>query len=311
MVLGLLSLILSACSEKPAPSQTTSPSSQAEKVAPTKADTPNYLPALQAEITQTWQELIDSAQALNEQTKQFTQNPSEGNLEALNTIWEQTHTQYLSTSAYTFLQLPQPPIELDEEGNRPLHKVEIRLEQYPLIPGYLDAVKGYPHSGLIYSEIPITESALENEHQLGDVAYVAMGFHALEFMLEGDPALNLSIKQRFGDNKETANANISIKRRKQYVELLSELILKDLKQLQAAWTTPEGHYFQALRNEQSNAIRYQRIKKFLEREQAIVGELQEKPSDHINADVINLRTERLTKLHKAFGSLNPNEQATP
>lgn len=316
----LACLWLTACSDKPEPEQKASvPSAKQENES--AQETPQYLPALQQEIAYTWHLLIESTQALNEQIKQFSSQPSDSNFEAVMTIWQQAHAQYRATDAYTYLQLPLPPAVIDQDGT-PLHRLHTRIDQYPLIPGYLDAVQGYPQSGLIYTEMPLTEESIANEHQLGDIAYVAMGFHALEFILTGDKSLNLSLRQRFGaqeSNSKTtedkSKAPTDIKRRKQYITLLGQLLLKDLTQLQAAWTSPEGHYYKALRQLPART-RQKYILRFVEREQAVIQELRKKSDDHIGEDAIALRHARIDKLLKAFAELESantgsNESATP
>lgn len=301
--------ILSACSEAPEEPLTQPVKQELPTVSTIEAPTSShYLPALQTEISQTWNELASSAAAMHEQTKLFTQLPSPGNLEALLTIWEQTHSQYQASKVFDLLGLPPFPRE-KADGSRYIHSFDIRLDQQPLILGYLDAVKGYSQSGLVYSEIPLTENSLVAEHQLGDIAYVAMGFHALKSLLTGDEGLNLGPEERFSLDKGK-DADRIIDRRRDYAVLLSALILKDIQALQLAWSTPNGHFYQSLRALPADK-RSARIAKLSEREQAILEKYSNEPNEHISQDSILLRTERLKRLALMFAEPEATEQATP
>ena len=111
----------------------------------------------------------------------------------------------------------------------------MRIDAHPLLPGYLDTVYGYPYSGLIHSDIPLTLANLYQEFQLGDPAYVTLGFHALEVMLKGsDQERKLSDFAKLKALQEKHETDPEL-RRSLYSNLLAEQIRQDIFQLPANW----------------------------------------------------------------------------
>jgi len=191
-----------------------------------------------------------SAIELKEAVSTFTDKPTAENLNSALATWEQAHNHYLATQLFRNVNLIHPQLDLSQSLPEVIHPIEIRLDQHPIIPGYLDAVEGYPASGLIYSEFVISEENLNTEHQFSDTAYVAMGFHALEFMLNGDSSFDQPHSVRFAsidDKKQNSPTKPTEEwRRSKYLLLLSSLIVKDTEQLLTEWSSESGFYPQTL-----------------------------------------------------------------
>jgi hypothetical protein len=171
------------------------------------------------------------------------------------------------------------------------------LDQHPIISGYLDAVPNYPTSGLIFTEQTLSTEYINNEHQFSDTAYVAIGFHALEFMLTG--GLNQTPEERhleFSSLSDAPEQNTPSYRRSLYVQLLTEGINDDLKKLSSAWTTNDGFYPRTLSEllpDESNRL----IQQAYKIEEHALSQLKEhEKSSH--PDAINERKAQLALILK-------------
>ncbi|MFE8072874.1 imelysin family protein [Marinobacteraceae bacterium S3BR75-40.1] len=162
-----LVLMLAGCSEPPPPEQETVREQQ--QPAPERA-------AESSLVTTTRTALCNNVTALNESVSALVQTPQKDRLTAARDNWKAAH---LSWRQWDLLKaLAQPETSRKDSLFHP-------LDAHPLLPGYLDRVPGYPASGLVYSEVPLTLAYLRDRHQSTDPYYVTRGFHALEFMLWG------------------------------------------------------------------------------------------------------------------------------
>ena len=192
-------------------------------------------------------QLQESGNTLQHTIKNFIQTPSPEHLNEAKKALLNTHHQYMLIQVFQKIDILHPEFDLLQSQPIVIHPLNIRLDQHPIIAGYLDAVPNYPASGLIFTEQVLSAEYLNNEHQFSDTAYVAIGFHALELMLMG--GLNQTSKERyleFSNLGNTTEKSTYSDRRSRYVQLLTTLINDDIKKLSAAWTTDEGFYPQTL-----------------------------------------------------------------
>lgn len=163
VLLLLLALVLAGCSQEPEDSPAT---------APAMAST--ALPQLVERSNQ----LCRTVGQLQERINLFLDAPTEASLNEARRVWQEAHQAYrLVQSDYVQAGMTPPQIEDSRDP----------IDAYPILPGYLDQVPGYPHSGVVFSEVPLTPEFLTQEHQSTDFHYVIQGFHPLEFMLWGNP----------------------------------------------------------------------------------------------------------------------------
>ena len=212
------------------------PTANLNKVDTARAKNEN--PALQAFIAvidQHYETLLTEASLLKEQITQFAISPSDKTRHDSLLAWEQAHNRYLAGRFLDQLFTGLITSELQNQSEQPLLDVHKRLDAYPLLPGYLDAVQGYPLSGLIHTEIPLTLATLYQEFQLGDAAYVTLGFHALEVMLKGtDKERKVTDFEALKTLQDTSKASPAL-RRTLYCSLLAEQIQEDIKTLPTQW----------------------------------------------------------------------------
>lgn len=195
---------------------------------------------------------------LQQSMQQFVSNPSEKGLNKVKSEWLISHHHYASTQLFRNINIKHPV--LDQSKNDPVqHALAIRIDQTPLLPGYIDEIKGYPKSGYIFSTLPIDRETLNKEHQFADSAYVSMGFHAIEFLLwsEGNRTYNdfspLPAAQQEGNNDNPELFNI---RRSELLLLTTNMLAEDLSRLCVTWNVDTGFYATTLKSlpaEEQNA----------------------------------------------------------
>lgn len=248
-------LLLCACSNERAEQQPVKPSEIRPETAPSnKADPKKGLccaQALYTHFSQAYQRSLKDFGTLKQASLDFIQTPNTANLEQLQESWEQSHASYQTAALSSLLSIRHPQLDISELQPNIIHPIAVRLDQYPMLGGYLDEIPGYPNSGLIHSEFELNFDNLNQEHQFSDPAYVTLGFHALAFMLFGDSLDKDAQLERFRAGAESTNI---LSRRKQYVSVLLKQIERDLTFLNEAWAQ-EGYYWHQLHQKDAQWFR--------------------------------------------------------
>ena len=290
--------------------QTNTPDAQPKSHVSTQnaALTPDNLTANQQiieTITEAYQRALSSTSELLDATQQLIDKPSPSTLEGARLAWQKSHDDYLLAQVSQSLAISHPVLDspLSEDNDVVGHTLEIRIDQYPAIPGYLDSVKGYPQSGLIHAEVELSIETLLNEHQLSDTAYVALGFHALEVMLFGESTDSDARYQDFISNTQKSSVIDAAKRRQELSLLLAQQIVDDLALRAEAWRAADGYYRKFILT-LANSTLQEMLRAALETEQ----NTQQTRSEHMPSEIIGQRMQLLEHL------LVPNDtsdKATP
>lgn len=211
-----------------------------QKTPSNKQDSPETV-ILISIIDEHFSQLANESKQVNEVLIAFTQEPSLNGLQQASEALDKTHALFVSGDFLdTCCGIYSPDLSNSENDSAKL-SIKTKLDQYPLLPGYLDAVVGYPYSGLIYSDIPITRESMEQEFQLGDPAYVSLGFHALELILKGsDLKREVSDFSRLKSTQDTSSAPAEL-RRTLYAILLASEIENDISILKLLWESDFKH----------------------------------------------------------------------
>lgn len=227
-------------------------------VSQNKGDSPSESHALhRAFITKSdiiFSTLRNSTIALAKHISVFTTHPTEASLQACKKQLNNTHKDYLASyifrNALTHANILDPELDLQHLSPEVVHTNSIRLDQYPILPGYIDSVDGYSSSGLVHSEQALTGEFLNSEHQFSDKAYVAIGFHALDYLLQGGKLESKRALDSFAlkSTVDSEKNNAPQVRRLQYIALLGELILADVNFLYQSWVGETGFYRTTLGN---------------------------------------------------------------
>lgn len=198
--------------------------------------TPQQVAAHHAALVHaSYTDTLSAAAALRNAVVAFNARPSAEALTAARRAWLNAREFYGQTEAFRFYG---GPIDND---NGP----EGRLNAWPMDESYVDAVAGQPQAGLINNrKQPITAKALSALNEKGGEENIATGWHAIEFMLWGQDLSETGPGNRnfedFVDGK-APNAD----RRRQYLQVVTDLLVQDLKTLVAAWAPGQKNNYRA------------------------------------------------------------------
>jgi putative iron-regulated protein len=200
--------------------------------------------------------------------------------------WRLAYNSFLRSLIFSYLPIQDPP---DWQSQRIGYRhLLAQLDSWPIEGGYIDYIQGYPFSGIVNDlTLDIDEASIRSQHGFTDPTNASLGYHALEFMIWGNdgkrsahdffpqdntapiPVNDADITvQSLDDSSKTSledssNGNTLIQaeapeiklqnhnRRRQYTQLLIELLQKDLHRIQRRWEPSGGYYAQLL--QQSNA----------------------------------------------------------
>ncbi len=158
-------VLLTACGE--------APESPPAIATPVEVDAPQ---ALQDAVTAQTEAACTAAGTLRASITRFLEAPTAEHLVAARAQWQASHQSYGELLvAYQLAHMNPPQVAQDRDP----------IDAHPILPGYLDRVPGYPRSGLVYSEVPLTPMFLKQEHQSTDFHYLTLGYHPLEVLLWG------------------------------------------------------------------------------------------------------------------------------
>ncbi len=197
-----------------------------------------------AHVHQTYTLAATSAGALLTAVKAFVETPSQAHLEAARKAWTAARVPYGHTEAFRFYE---GPIDAPASANGP-EGPEGRLNAWPLNEAYIDAVVGGPKKGIVNDPgIPITREALVKRNATDDEANVALGWHAVEFLLWGQDLAKDGPGAR--PVADFVGAKGAPARRRAYLLLATEIVVSDLTGLVVQWAPKEKNYrarFEAL-----------------------------------------------------------------
>lgn len=182
-----------------------------------------------------YEDTLAAAKAMQQALRQFTAAPSQAGLDAARQAWLAAREFYGQTEAFRFYG---GPID-DDKGP------EGRLNAWPMDESYVDSVVGNPGAGLVNNrKQPITQRGLAALNEKGGEENIATGWHAIEFMLWGQDLSETGPGNRnfqdFVDGK-APNAD----RRRQYLNVVTELLIDDLAFLVRAWAPGVANNYRA------------------------------------------------------------------
>jgi len=174
---------------------------------------------------------LNAAQELRQAIGILATGPSAERLEAARRAWLDAREWYGQTEAFRFYGGP-----IDAAGGP-----EGRLNAWPVDESYLDSVKGRPNSGLINDRrFAITKKSLAAQNERGGEENVATGWHAIEFLLWGQDFNEHGPGERSHEDfidGQAPNAD----RRRQYLQVVTDLLIDDLDYLVRAWAGKAGY----------------------------------------------------------------------
>ncbi|WP_298209746.1 imelysin family protein [Acidovorax sp.] len=202
----------------------------------TSAATANTVAAHYAQLVHAnYSDTLASAQALREAVKAFTAKPSADTLAEARKQWLAAREFYGQTEAFRFYG---GPIDND-------HGPEGRINAWPMDESFVDRVQGKPNAGLINNrKFVINKKNLSAQNERGGEENIATGWHAIEFFLWGQDLSETGPGNRnfedFVDGK-APNAD----RRRQYLTVVTDLLIDDLTTLVKAWAPDAKNNYRA------------------------------------------------------------------
>lgn len=189
-----------------------------------------------AELVHTsYADTVDAALRLQMAVNAFLTAPSAGGLEQAKKAWLDAREFYGQTEAFRFYGGP-----IDDE-NGP----EGRINAWPMDESFVDYVKGNKKGGLINNaRFRINRDALIEQNERGGEENIATGWHAIEFLLWGQDFNEKGPGKRpYTDFVKGKGNNAA--RRALYLKEITQLLVDDLKALQAAWAPARSDNYRA------------------------------------------------------------------
>jgi putative iron-regulated protein len=200
------------------------------------AATPANVTAQYATLVQAnYEDVLTTARTMQDAIRAFTAAPSADTQAAARKAWLVAREFYGQTEAFRFYG---GPIDND---NGP----EGRINAWPMDESYVDSVDGKKTAGLVNNrKVSITKKSLSGLNERGGEENIATGWHAIEFMLWGQDLSETGPGNRsfedFVDGK-APNAD----RRRQYLTVVTELLVDDLSGLVKAWAPGQKSNYRA------------------------------------------------------------------
>ncbi len=247
MLIAIVAILVQACGGEDKPETTK------------KAVIDNY-----AKMVYTnYKESLDAAKAMQVKINEFIANPSKETMTAAKRAWLDAREPYGESEVFRGSNGPIDAGDNGIEASWVLNN-EGRINAWPLNEAYIDYVRvdtDYTGAGGIYSQtivgntgVEITKEKLSalNEDGGNDEAAVSTGWHAIEFLLWGqddkmpEPFTSQDLSKNFNAGRRNFTDYTTRKnadRRKQYLKVVTELLIDDLQALVNTWA-PGGQYYQ-------------------------------------------------------------------
>lgn len=191
-----------------------------------------------------YQAALVDAEAMNVAIQTFVATPTEENFEAAKEAWLTSRESYGPSEAFRFANGPI------DTGNT--EEIEGYLNSWPLDEAYIDYVEGDVDAGIInnLADFPtLTKEILTGENGNGGEENVAIGYHAIEFLLWGQdltaPSENLAGQRAYTDFVDGGTA-ANQDRRREYLAIVADLLTDHLQIIIDEWSGDYKSTFLAL-----------------------------------------------------------------
>ena len=213
-----------------------------------------------------YKDALTLAKKMHRSIELFMKDPSESNFNKVKDSWLEARTVYQQTEVFRFGN----PIVDDWEG---------KVNAWPLDEGlidYVDTTNYYPTENdfsnfnviankklkvegeLVDASIINTNLLSSKLHEIGgNEANVAIGYHAIEFLLWGQDLNGTksgSGNRTYTDFDLNNCTNDNCDRRREYLIAASQLLIEDLQYIHSVWS-PKGKARQDLLNDQKNGLK--------------------------------------------------------
>jgi putative iron-regulated protein len=210
-----------------------------------------------------------AAQIFDSKLASFMYHPNPMSQAEIQQAWRLAYDSFLNSLIFSYLPIQDPPDWYSQAID--YKRLLMQLDSWPIEGGYIDYIKEYPFSGIVNDlTLEIDEETIRSQHGFTDPTNASLGYHAIEFMLWGDtgqrsthdffPQENTAPVPANDEDHASGSTNFDImqqveagdlkpqnhNRRRQYTQLLSELLQKDLHRIQRRWEPSSGYYAKLL-----------------------------------------------------------------
>ncbi len=185
-------------------------------------------------VHKTYSESLNKALILQKDLANFVKNPSVMTQEIAKQSWLKARAPYGQSEVFRFYNGP-----IDADGGP-----EGSLNAWPLDEAYIDYVIGAPNAGIIndLETYPvITKELLVSLNEKDGEKNISTGYHAIEFLLWGQDLFTDGNGRRSYEDYIEGKA-INSTRRAQYLTIVADLLIDDLKGLVNEWSPSNENY---------------------------------------------------------------------
>jgi putative iron-regulated protein len=264
LVLFINFIFLLACSPK---DETPLSNPQTKKLIDSKAFTAQVGVVAYTSLSDAHQ----AAQTFDSKLASFMYHPNPMSQAEIQQAWRLAYDSFLSSLIFSYLPIQDPPDWYSQEID--YKHLLMQLDSWPIEGGYIDYIKEYPFSGIVNDlTLEIDEDIIRSQHGFTDPTNASLGYHALEFMLWGDtsrrsthdffPQENTAPVPASDEDHTSGSTDFNTmqqaqtrdlkpqnhNRRRQYTQLISKLLQKDLHRIQRRWEPSSGYYAKLLQD---------------------------------------------------------------
>ena len=183
-----------------------------------------------------YSDTIAAAKHMQKAIQAFLAKPSQATQDAARKAWLDAREYYGQTEAFRFYDGP-----IDNEDGP-----EGQINAWPMDESYVDYVVGDDSAGLINNrKEAITKKHLADLNEHDGEENISTGWHAIEFMLWGQDLNDNGPGARpYTDFVDGQKPNAD--RRRQYLKVVSELLVEDLESVAKEWKPGVKNNFRAM-----------------------------------------------------------------
>lgn len=195
-------------------------------------------------VYDTYLATLHDAKKMQKKIEAFLENPSISTLSNAKQAWLNARESYNATEVFRFYEGPIDFVNSNTGEEGP----EGQLNAWPLNESYIDYVAENMNSGIIQNlSVPINKETLLSKNLELNEDTVSVGYHAIEFLLWGqDLSLispgNRPLSDYMISNLNSNKENKIIERRKQYLDVTTQILIDDLNFLVDSWKPNTNNY---------------------------------------------------------------------
>lgn len=134
------------------------------------------------QIDADFSEVSNSLSMLQSSVSDFLDSPTASSMDRARESWIHAHSAYELTTLHRYFANRVLP---DPQGLQ-LFQLQYQINQWPILPGYLDYVGDYADSGIVHdTTVVLSSESLRDQHGAFAVTEATLGFHVIEYLLWG------------------------------------------------------------------------------------------------------------------------------